>query len=820
MLMSKNIILDSHQSESFDQCRQKNCDIQLKLESGNVTEKHNVQKLTEFWNKQIISQTLSTLKLQKNYGLSENKYSKVESFNKFNRYSNINEYNYKHGFVYECHKSSNFIQNSNMESEKFEKSKRISSKNKSYFDTKDLRDRQTVNNPKMSKESLCTKEFKKLKIPLNNTYSDASLTIGFNENRRTDELKQSPKNKCQRNNSKKNWSKTSFKANKTMSKKIFIGIENEVLLLTHKFNQINNKDHAILEELRKNGNICLKTRAYEFKKKDIGKDNFDSQYLKTKINAKKSIDEKSVDAIDNLDTLNKFDEGVIENQTLKSPIKPSISEKSEKMIFQSLGIKNKSCIKSVPLQNEFNEFVNITINLMNDEKIHNIKSLETSKENTLNRKHVVFEKNTFKHHYNDDLSKLENSEPKEINLNKEQNQNTQETHFPSTLSEITNILKPSNQNNCHKNGMKSNTNNIGEISASSEQKILDAIETVNHKIDVLSRSENYFTFCNVELEPNVSFVFRSNSRNSFENSVSICTNQKIIQAVNSSLINKTQSMDGNNFPLNTECLFAYHPVNNKEGKEKRIFNENNYEFQKSDYDTNVVLEEIYETKSLRNDYYKEDDYETISLKSWTVNEALENHITAVNMFEKPFKTSTDELLHDLSVDSNTIYQSIDEVIDQKQISILDISSDKSSETSYESYDSNYEIVFDKKKSYEGHEFEKSSMNAPDPPPPRSNIKSISSVHELTPSLPVPKITDECLNDNSAESFESLNIKNDLLNWEYSDSMSTLSSDQKTNSIYGIMEKHIISSINDSCEGSNDGRNITDEKNMQKNHSTM
>ncbi|XP_055686129.1 uncharacterized protein LOC129791767 isoform X2 [Lutzomyia longipalpis] len=294
-----------------------------------------------------------------------------------------------------------------------------------------------------------------------------------------------------------------------------------------------------------------------------------------------------------------------------------------------------------------------------------------------------------------------------------------------------------------------------------DQKIVDALCSVNEKIEHLSKSTiDLPTFTQPvedtstdlpEIKPNESFLFRTASKNSFGDFAGEPLGDgESVEAINHPVINRTQSMD--------ESIFPQDIPNHSTPYEERHYRD--------------IIEETDElVRKLSKSYEEcdktEDDYEIINPPPEHPKEAL--------------------------------YQTLAEV-----------RSGSGSVNSYESFD-NYEAIDELRKEVQAMDAGYEVCKPPEPPPPRKPDESIK-ISPKEPPVPMrnafhgtmENIYDTIRNGDSTPStlnggyerlagasncYESIN-RHDFLRLNHlhllrhADSVSTLSSDHKTNSLYG------------------------------------
>lgn len=301
-----------------------------------------------------------------------------------------------------------------------------------------------------------------------------------------------------------------------------------------------------------------------------------------------------------------------------------------------------------------------------------------------------------------------------------------------------------------------------------DQKIVEALCRVNEKIEHLSKSTTDLPTFTLpadsstdlpEIKPNDSFLFRTTSKNSFGDlMMDPLTEEESVEAINHHLINRTQSMD--------ESIFPQHP-----GTPNQSTPIAEVHFQSLLQETDDLIRKM--NTAYGNPDKTEDDYEIIN---------------------PPVDSEADQ-------PKEALYQTLAEV-----------RSGCESVNSYESFD-NYEAIDELRKEVSAMDSGYEVCSPPEPPPPRKpedhqkksqeppvpmrnafvgtteNIyDTIKNGGDSTPStlngyerLAGSVNCYESINSNNRHDFLRLNHLHML---RHSDSVSTLSSDHKTNSLYG------------------------------------
>ncbi len=395
-----------------------------------------------------------------------------------------------------------------------------------------------------------------------------------------------------------------------------------------------------------------------------------------------------------------------------------------------------------------------------------------------------------------------------------------------------------------------------------DQKLTDyAIPSVNQerevnntRLDLFSRSEhclswedekNYQKMAR-DMKPNKSFLFSCPPTDQ--------TTTKVVEAINPFVLNKTRSMDETRF--RSTCLMTQVSLD-----ERRF---------------ESILQETDDLLSLvKGNLKSEDDYEIIKHPDDERDDdgVIESSpqaqpiVSFVHIESQRTNNSSNNVTDDAH-DSSSIYQSISEARSNHHRDV-----DCDSVTSYESFE-NYESVdetlLQKIKQENGYEI---CNSPPDPPPPRKSDTS-NDPPLITPALPVPKRNLNQFNDlqksdssssnyekikydkapprppkspclyktddrsiehdyddniydtiknvdaNSVTGYESIHSANGFLRarvLKHSDSGSTMSSDQKTNSLYGTVagRQSITPPSEGGSENSDDWMDISDGEDDRK-----
>lgn len=592
--------------------------------------------------------------------------------------------------------------------------------------------------------------------------------------------------------------KFSFKTNsphhKNYNRKMAVG-GSKVAALTHRFNQMIQQDAGILKEVKKNGRIVVRTPSHVYRIREEGENSINSISKKKSIKKTESIDENSMSQSTNKvrrktsitknireeeNDLNgvKASINTFEPNKIRIKIKPKVPDKSEQVLLKTkeIAIKNIKFKTSVVISKE-NEVPKLNIvqvpNNFSDSRVKleeiskekiDLGQIEPIKKESKNKYGRIYEKLRFRF-------------------------TSKKTIIPITSDKHEEYLPEDNP----------------------DQKIVEAICTINQKIDHLSKSVNDLsttpiittTNINPEIIPNDSFLYRTTSKNSFGSTYDI--QQSItVEAINSHVISKTQSMDETRFPI----------LSNEISDDKNEYY--CHIFKQTDDLISKIKKEFGEQNVV------EDDYEIINKPIIPVTSEIQTY-------------NDENLYGDKKGDDNNLYQSISEVREL-------CTKHSDSEDSYESFD-NYEKVDDESVTEDGYII----CDPPEPPPPRkpSDTTTPTTSH---PALPVPKRnliyeinkiesenpcyekikydkipprppksmslyadnvqststdvnhdyddeiyeairnieTNSLISSNCYESINSI-TRNEFVRLnmlQHSDSMSTLNSDHKTNSLYG------------------------------------
>lgn len=328
---------------------------------------------------------------------------------------------------------------------------------------------------------------------------------------------------------------------------------------------------------------------------------------------------------------------------------------------------------------------------------------------------------------------------------------------------------------------------------SPEQKIFDALDTVDRKIETLYKSSIELSFSNVEdptgsaqnLKPNQSFLFRSTSTTIKSPELSTISRKMQMEpcaAVNVGLIkSKTMSMDERNFPFicrpehsmsTSDLLMVTVPLDEAESNEAVPAHGQQRDYQEIINETDKLIRRMNEAyggpEEDQDDDYdgrirggeeeeEEEDSEAVKALMPESNYDLYEQITS-EMEERQkallevaglAKCKAEDVEEEEEEEGESIYQTVAEVksairqaFDQQQQL-----NDEGSVNSYESCD-NYEAIDELRRNYreeqkrlngaaDGYEI----CEPPEPPPPRkvsTTSADVQSGGPPPPQLPVPK----------------------------------------------------------------------------------
>lgn len=631
--------------------------------------------------------------------------------------------------------------------------------------------------------------------------------------------------------------KFSFKTNsphhKNYNRKMAVG-GSKVAALTHRFNQMIQQDAGILKEVKKNGSIVVRTPSHVYRIREEGEGIVNSISKKKTLKKTESIDENSVSQspikvrrkpsikknIREESDLNgvKAAINIFEPNNVKIKIKPKVPDKSEQVLLKTKEIAIRNSQKNIKFKT----------------------SVVISNENEVPKLNIVQVPNNSP----DSIVKVEEEiSTKKIDLGqnesiKKESKNKygriyEKLRFRFTSKKTITPVTPDRHEEYRPED-------------NPDQKIVEALCTINQKIEHLSKSVNDLSTTPVitntiqtEIIPNDSFLYRTTSKNSFGSTYDI-PQSTTAEAINSHVISKTQSMDETRFPI----------LSNENSVDKNEYY--CHIFKQTDDLISKIKKEFGEQRPV------EDDYEII-------NKPIPAEEIKVyddeNIYETPHKKS----------DENNLYQSIAEV---RELSNKTKHSD--SEDSYESFD-NYEKV-DESVTEDGYII----CDPPEPPPPRkpSDTTTPTTSH---PALPVPKRniiheinkiesenpcyekikydkvpprppksmslyadntqsitttdnhdyddeiyeairnieTNSLISSNCYESINSI-TRNEFVRLnmlQHSDSMSTLNSDHKTNSLYGTTIGQSITPPSEGVgsDGSDEWIDISDGEDGEQKH---
>lgn len=495
--------------------------------------------------------------------------------------------------------------------------------------------------------------------------------------------------------------KFSFKTNsphhKNYNRKMAVG-GSKVAALTHRFNQMIQQDAGILKEVKKNGSIVVRTPSHVYRIREEGGENSLNSIGKKKYSKKtESIDENSVSQStvkvrrkpsikknlreDETD-LNgvKAAINIFEPSNIKIKIKPKVPDKSEQVLLKTKEIAIRNSQKNLKFKT--------SVVISNENQVPKLNNVQVPNNST------------------DSIVKLEEISKEKIDLGQTTEPIKKESknkygriyeklrfRFTSKKTITPQIASDKHEEYCPEDNP--------------DQKIVEALCTINQKIDHLSKSVNDLstspmttkTNINPEIIPNDSFLYRTTSKNSFGSTYDI-QQSTTAEAINSHVISKTQSMDETRFPI----------LSNENSDDKNEYY--CHIFKQTDDLISKIKKEFGEQGPI------EDDYEIINKPPVPITTEIKIYDDE-NIYETPHK----------KCDENNLYQSISEV---RELSNKTTIKHSDSEDSYESFD-NYEKVDDESVTEDGYII----CDPPEPPPPRkpSDTTTPTTSH---PALPVPK----------------------------------------------------------------------------------
>lgn len=654
-----------------------------------------------------------------------------------------------------------------------------------------------------------------------------------------------------------------------------------VAALTHRFNRMVQNDADILEEVKRNKEVIIhragghvfkiKEGDGSVKKKSVRKvdssDGSPQKSVKKKLSVKRKASVKSAQPVSVKDAIQFFEPSVDtidENDKLLKRDKPKVPDKSPQVLLRTKEIvtrknflnKPKSVPNDLPIEadkpialDEIEESVeniavkDVVVDTVND----SLEQIELANSaTTLVQSDNVAETNESVHE-SENADSNETIETAEARVDETlDNQPEKPTKAYKRLYERFKFKSPFVKKTETTN---KSTQNLTNDPTKSENQNREVNPT---RLDQFSRSEHCLSWEDEKnyqkmarnMKPNKSFLFSNPPTDQ---------TTKVVEAVNPFVLNKTRSMDETKF--RTTCLMT-----------QASLDERRFE---------SIIQETDDLLSLAKDNSRiEDDYEIIRHPDDVTDDVVESPQPNVSFVFVENKRNQNPINHttDEGPDSSSIYQSISEAKSSRPRDV-----DCDSITSYESFE-NYESVDEsllaKIKQESGYEI----CSPPDPPPPRkSDVPNDSSA--TTPALPVPKRNvnqfnnlqksdssssnyekikydkapprppkspclhksddrlilsnepepdyDENIYDtiknidtNSITGYESITPTNGFLRaraLRHSDSGSTMSSDQKTNSLYGTVagRQSITPPSEGGSENSDEWMDISDGEDDKK-----
>lgn len=642
-----------------------------------------------------------------------------------------------------------------------------------------------------------------------------------------------------------------------------------VAALTHRFNRLIQNDADILEEVKRNKEVIIhragghvfkiKEEDVTVKKKNVKRvdssDGTPQKSVKKKLSVKRKVSVKArpVSVKDAIELFEPRVDTIDENGKLLLREKPKVPDKSPQVLLRTKEIVNRKNLlnkpKSVPNDLPVEQVKEIGLDEVNELK--EVKSVEISRVDSIDSKDI---KET-------SIKDVEFTETATKDVGCTETSTKDMEHPIETAAPIVDQTLQEKPTKIYKR-IYAKFNPRSPFAKRSETSITTAQnaksdtinqdhETNNTRLDLFSRSEhclsweeekNYQKMAR-DMKPNKSFLFSNPSPNS---------TTKVVEAINPFVLNKTRSMDETKF--RSTCLMTQVSLD-----ERRF---------------ESILQETDDLLSLVKGNVKgEDDYEVIMHpddvpESEDVIESLQPIPSFVHVENK--RIYSNNVTIDDTHDSSSIYQSISEAKSNRHKD-----ADGDSVTSYESfenYESVDETVLEKIKQENGYEM----CNPPDPPPPRKTSTSNDSP-TIIPALPVPKRNPNQFNnlqksDSSSSNYEKIkydkapprppkspclyktedrlilsnendyeeNIYDTIKNMDalsvtgyesihsangflrtralkHSDSGSTMSSDQKTNSLYGTVagRQSITPPSEGGSENSDDWMDISDGEDDRK-----
>ncbi|XP_055384121.1 putative uncharacterized protein DDB_G0282133 [Condylostylus longicornis] len=398
----------------------------------------------------------------------------------------------------------------------------------------------------------------------------------------------------------------------------------KVATLTAQFNQLIQRDNTLLEEIKKKNGVLLTRGGHIYKLKE------DS----SSPNVKKRNSTKRFSQTDSSDETSSIKSGrrkiIAKRLSNDSSVKAAVkkfetsrlgSEKSKPYGTNTPNKQNnnyKSDKPKVPAKSEIVLKKTKEINIKHSLKKQRPKTIDIQSNNTLEdikeeSKTPVQETNESTTSLNDELkssevvnqscipnnptNKMSCSPVLALNsLNTDNLSNESNTMLESSSETLENLPKKSRYARIYEKIRLKNTifshkksQNVKPSPENEEnpikklepdKKIREAIETINKRIETLSKSTNDINIQHQNHDKNESFVYNNKtkvmsfgSNTELTNKIDEINQNNIIQAVNTSLINKTQSMDDSKFlsTLNYQILMEDNEQNHSKKDDEDVY---------------------------------------------------------------------------------------------------------------------------------------------------------------------------------------------------------------------------------------------------------
>jgi neuronal guanine nucleotide exchange factor len=583
--------------------------------------------------------------------------------------------------------------------------------------------------------------------------------------------------------SRKTARKFSFKTNSNAAssyhKKMSANGGSKVAALTQRFNQLIQLDASLLEEVKRRGIVVHKTGGNVYKIKEgvdptvrrrsikrsddstddassIGKPVKKKTSVRRKVSARVSHQRNSNSSIGSVKATIQLFEPKATN-TSQAKVKPKVPDKSEQVLEKTKELKTKRSPTKTKLENpKPNKSLKSDLEI----KIISFKSVKTATPTTsvLEKLDEIPEISEIIESPKDkcvEKPKISDEETKQSKEKSKYSKIYEKIRFRPSFFQSKKLDKvevtPQPQ-------MSKSVQNFEDIILTPQPVEINQFEeelhSVHDRIDSLSKSVCNLTTSKKQYEdvarnvkPNESFLFRTTSKSSFSSTYDFLYKTSVVEAVNSALINKTQSMDEGSFP-----------------------HSQNFTKQISMNDSRTYVQMLEEADELIKKFSKKEDehnttddgYELYSesppgAAAEAINVDLINSIQMGKASESSASTVSETYPPLLQADEG-IYQSLQEVTKTT------VQNDTISIDSYESVE-RYEEVPDEGsaeslerennlKTYE----DQYEVCDPPKPPPRILETSSSPSSEQPPQLPSPKRLVTIKTVNSCTTYEKIHYE--------------------------------------------------------------